>query len=172
MITVRAIPYAVRREQSALQSECGQPVTITLPQRSQGVKRVNVVDPSGTFTARDVVSFPSSSVVELGVLPGVGVTVIRSMDNDDITAVASNAPAGESIMRELNSDAVRSFVASQIRSNNEVVLLDPRTNMADMVARERTGTELWRFFVVLAIACALAEMVVVRTAVRIAQASL
>jgi hypothetical protein len=45
-------------------------------------------------------------------------------------------------------------------------LLNKNESIANSVAKARIGTELWRFFLLLALICAIAEMIVAKLAGR------
>jgi len=53
-----------------------------------------------------------------------------------------------------------------VPDKGQIEVLEQTRNVAEEVTRARVGTELWKLFVILAILCALAEMVVAKTSAR------
>ncbi|MFM8569107.1 MAG: BatA domain-containing protein [Candidatus Kapaibacterium sp.] len=162
---LRSIPYTRHREQALSSILCGESGVITLPARASAASGVRVVDPTGAVSVRSVAVMPSASVLDPGALVTPGVTVVKAMDGTDITAITVNAPAEESLADYMEPQRLRESMNKRLPESAQTQMLDPLGRIADTVARERTGTELWRLFVVLAIAFALAEMVVARRTV-------
>ena len=138
---------------------------ITLPSRTNVASGVRVIDPTGASSVRNVAVLPSSAVLDPGALTIPGVTVVKGTDNTDITAVVANSPPEESIADFLKPELLQELLNKRLAEQNRVTILDPQSRLSESVARERTGTELWRLFVVLAVAFAVAEMIIARRTV-------
>jgi hypothetical protein len=117
------------------------------------------------MSVRTVAVMPSASVLDPGALVTPGVTVVKTMDGTDITAITVNAPSDESIPEFMDPLKLQERMNARLPETSRAQILDPQGRISDAVARERTGTELWRLFVVLAIVFAVAEMIVARRTV-------
>lgn len=162
---LRSIPYTRHREQNFPSMLCGESAVITLPARANAASGVRVVDPTGAMSVRTVAVMPSASVLDPGALVTPGVTVVKTMDGTDITAITVNAPSDESIPEFMDPLKLQERMNARLPETSRAQILDPQGRISDAVARERTGTELWRLFVVLAIVFAVAEMIVARRTV-------
>lgn len=165
VIVLRSIPYARHHEQNVAAVRCGESAMITLPSRTNVASGVRVIDPTGASSVRNVAVLPSSAVLDPGALTIPGVTVVKGTDNTDITAVVANSPPEESIADFLKPELLQELLNKRLAEQNRVTILDPQSRLSESVARERTGTELWRLFVVLAVAFAVAEMIIARRTV-------
>ncbi len=165
-IIFRSIPYLSAREQVGASYLCGRPLRYVLPKRYSAAGRVIVSDPSGVESTRDALVLSTGAMLNVGMQQQVGTTIVKSTDGQDLCSFSANVDASESQLSFFSPDQYRSELARRLDAGSLVEVLDIHAGISDGVARARNGTELWKLFVILAICCALAEMVVARRSSR------
>jgi hypothetical protein len=105
-------------------------------------------------------------MLDLGIMNQVGVTTIRTQNNQDVVTIALNVPASESQLQSFSKSECKEEFQKMVEQGTALELLDSTHNISDSVARARLGTELWKLFVILSILCAFAEMIVARKAAK------
>lgn len=105
--------------------------------------------------------FASSSITEPGIyeLREQG----SSAQSEVLLALPANIAAQESDLRRVDPEAIERFFAGLGVLQEQVRSLPAGDDISRSVLESRYGVELWKLFVLLAIAFALAEMVVART---------
>ncbi|MBK9182109.1 MAG: hypothetical protein IPM83_03100 [Ignavibacteria bacterium] len=76
--------------------------------------------------------------------------------------VTANGPTNESRLSYLQESAWKSAVDPLVTDPDHVIEVTAERSMRDVVQAARTGSELWPLAIVLALACAVAEMMVSR----------
>ncbi len=159
-VVFRSIPYLSAHEQIGGFSECGQVVSLVLPKRFSHGGRFVMRDAAGTNSVVEAVQLPSGAMLRLGAVHQPGVTQIQTENQEDVMCVATNINSTESQLSTWSSSEYEQALRRILDGSVEIRHIDAHRNIADSVARARVGTELWRLFVILAIVCALAEMLV------------
>lgn len=162
VIVFRSIVYAASREQLGAEVVAGQSYTLALPKRHAAGGSFKVIDPARTESFRQAVQLPGGATLGLGILKQPGVFSIASSSGQTVATVAVNPPAGESTISVYDKDEFKKAIAQNVEEKTPIEVLDATQNVSQSVARARIGTELWKLFVILAIVCALAEMIVAR----------
>lgn len=142
-------------------------VNIRLKQRSDRDRFV-LRSPSGV-DERVVPQFASSSgaaTFSSTSLTEPGIYELRrgpsSHESDLLTAIAVNISADETDLRHADTQELEAFFATVGLTPNQVRPIAPGENLETAVMESRFGIELWKFFILLALACAVAEMAIGR----------
>lgn len=166
VIVFRGTSYLCSREQLGMDVKAGTKTTITLPSRFASSTNYTVTDPEGVQAERTAVKMPSGSVIDLGSLYQPGVYSIKTSvaggGGNVVATVSSNIPAEESRLDSYSPKELQSALKSDL-SATAIEVIDSPSKIAQGVARARTGTELWKLFLILALCFAIAEMIVARS---------
>ncbi len=169
-ILFRSIPYLSAHEQLGSSSLCGSNLQYMMPKRLSSSGRFVVSDPTMVESTRDAALLPAGAVLSLGIQDQCGVTVVKNPQGQALCSFAVNHDRSESRLQFFTGNEAQSQVTKHLREGTLVEQLDADSSLAGAVARARMGTELWKLFVVLAIVCAITEMIIARrTAIMSAQ---
>lgn len=153
----RITSYITATENNNQKANVGENITLKIPAKyASGL--VTIIDPNNTESVRVPLVLPSGVTVTLDTLWRPGVYAIQSANGTVLQTLSVNPPASESNMTLLAPDELRQKIATRLVAFNNIYMIsDYREFNADTV-RSGVGTELWKLCVVLAIICALAEM--------------
>jgi hypothetical protein len=156
----RALRYLSTRQELAREIQCGQEARMILPARIMaGTTLFKIQDPAGLETMGQTVSLPAGISISAGnpVLPGV--YAISTQNGMPISSLSVNLQPREGHLYYTPYKELLNVLKKRLSAPDNAILLesDP-ADIAQNVAKARIGTELWRFFLGLAIACAIAEM--------------
>jgi len=79
-------------------------------------------------------------------------------DTELLQAIPVNIAAEETDLRHASADELDAFLATLGLAPGQIRRIAPGENLETAVMESRFGVELWKFFILLALACALAEM--------------
>jgi hypothetical protein len=161
-LVYRSVLYLTTREALGSDYVSGDAVTLTLPKKYASGGNFKISDPAGTESFRQAANLPSGAALSLGAVEQTGVYAILAPDGRPVTAFAVNPPASESILLNFQKNDFVSLLKARVGEKTHVEYIDEPQNVVQSVARARIGTELWKVFVILAVLCALAEMLVAR----------
>jgi hypothetical protein len=162
----RSIIYLTAREDYGVYTEAGRGVRLSLPKRFAGGGNFRIVDPAGNEFFAQAAILPSGAVLSLNELDRFGVYVVYSPDGRLASIISVNPAASESILSSPSESDMRSWMNTFFKSLAGVEFITGTENIRSSVKRARTGTELWQLFVLLAIICAVAELLVERNTKR------
>ncbi len=162
-IVNRAAMYLTATATSSMESTVGQPVNILLSGKyASGT--FTVFDPNNTESVRQPVVMPSGASLALEALRQPGVYSVQTQDGKIIQTLSVNPPASESAITLLMPDDLVKEIAKRVPKPEQIRVIEEYQNFNADILRAGAGTELWKFFVMLAILCAIAEMVISRRA--------
>ncbi len=159
-ILYRSIVYLSASESLAGSIETGKPVSITIPKRFAAEQNLTIVDPYGNKFFQQPVALPGGSILTIDPVSLPGVYSIYSSSGKCISLVASNLPPDESRLIPLEKKSVSSQIQSEYKNKQDIRFIDDLADVSQNIIRARLGTELWQLFIILALACAIAEMIV------------
>lgn len=121
-------------------------------------KNLRVEQPSGNSVYITADSVKQSSYLNF---PETETTGIYSLYPGDelFSSFAVNINPAESDSRKLENNAITEIFSG---SENDVIFLDNETNLSETISQARFGTELWRYFLIIALLLALTEMILAR----------
>jgi hypothetical protein len=123
---------------------------------------VKMSDPSGIESQVQGVTVPGGLSLHIGRLFMPGVYAIKSKENESLTAMTVNIPGDEGHLKYGSESELLSVMKKRMNAPSMVNILDQSGRIGDSVAKARIGTELWRFFLILALIFAIAEMILAR----------
>jgi hypothetical protein len=164
----RSALYAAVRSEQAFTALVGDAPTITLKRQAQlaargGQLTLGSPDRSEEILQHQVQSTAAGSFITFS-LPNLtepGIYSIRS-GRDTLTHVAVNVAPRESDMRRASTDEMEQFLTTFGIDPSRIVDVPADGKLDEIVLQSRYGVELWKFFVIAALAVALIEMAVAR----------
>lgn len=136
----------------------GEEVKLRLSKLNQS--DVKLVYPDGR---ESVISLPKENekdFLSVGKLTQSG--IYKLIQNDKIIALISiNLDSRESNLSKLDEDDLFRF-ANNSFPDCRIKIFNPDINPEQIIKQERYGTELWKFFLILALICLALEMIIVR----------
>ncbi len=157
----RSILYLSSKENLGVSHTIGKPLMIPVSAKLSG-NNVKIVDPNNNESFRHTVQLPSGTIIPMENLFIPGVYSIYSQNGKSISALSLNTDPSESNVKSMSDKEISDFFKSKINSNTNFEILDYTKNLIQNLERARTGTELWQLFVILAILCMIAEMLIAR----------
>jgi hypothetical protein len=168
----RAVSYVTSENAGPPSFTAGDPLRVSLQLKEFTDKDIYTLSAPDGGTQRLVPTFPpatSEAVFSGGTarLPGVYTLARTAFGQGNATrkilAVAVNVPRQESDLHSATEDAVRKFSTSMGISGDHFQVMPGDETAVDRVREDRFGVELWRVFLSIAFACAIAEMLVGRS---------
>lgn len=157
---VRSSMYLLMPRDAGLDAGVGEPVSAPLPPRYAGTESFIMRDVAGISSAVRAVRMPSATLLTVPAQRAAGVVKISTTDSASVMTVAVNVPNEESILNFFSQNAAETEVKNIVSAPNHVVTVSDASNVNEAILSARTGSELWPLFIVLAILCAIAEMLV------------
>jgi hypothetical protein len=123
---------------------------------------VKMIDPSGIESQVQGLTVPGGLSINMGRLFTPGVYAIKSKEQESLTAMTVNVPGNEGHLNYGSADEFSSALKNRMKAPSMLSILNQSDRIGESVAKAKIGTELWRFFLILAIVFAIAEMILAR----------
>ncbi len=162
VLILRSISYLSAKEGLTINSITGENLRLILPKKFSGVSNFKLLESNGSESFIKSVSLPSGVLLNYPPFNSSGVNTMYA-DNNKIAAVVNvNNSPDESDLNKVTVDNIKKDFSSYLSDIKAIEILNPNKLLAEF-NRARTGTELWQIFVILALICAITEMIVART---------
>ncbi len=163
---VRSTLYVVAPRDQGVNLGLGESISIPLPPRMTGQDAFVVTDQNGVTTTLQPVRLSSATMLTIPAQFAAGVTVVSTRDSVPVTTVTVNGSTSESRLEFFDEGAWKKDVDSLVIRPDHVAEIAAGSSVQAAIRQARTGSELWPLATVLALVCALAEMLVARYFVR------
>lgn len=163
---VRSTLYVVAPRDQGVNLGLGESVSIPLPPRMTGQDAFVITDRNGVTTTLQPVRLSSATMLSIPAQFAAGVTVVSTRDSVPVTTVTVNGSTSESRLEFFDDGAWKRDVDSLVIRPDHVAEIAAGSSVQAAIRQARTGSELWPLATILALACALAEMLVARYFVR------
>jgi hypothetical protein len=163
----RSVVYVGTQGDAADDVVVGEPIRVTTRSRGTGERDAFVLrSPSGIDeriiprhqVASALLQFESSPTTEPGVYE-----IKREADGKTIGAIPVNLSSAESDLRRADTGSLEMFWSRMGVSRDVVQILNASDRLETKILESRFGVELWKYFIGLALLCALLEMIIGRT---------
>lgn len=165
-IIYRSAQYLSAKEVFTLEKTAGQEAIIVIPTKSSASSIFTIKDPNGLESDIQAADLPGGMSLQFGKPEITGVYGVFSKDKNPITSLIVNQSSQEGHLLYKNPQESLSALKKRLNHPESVLLLNKNESIANSVAKARIGTELWRFFLILSLLCAIAEMIVAKVAGR------
>lgn len=159
----RAAAFLSAREDFSDFVETNSSHMLNVPKTFAAAGNFKIVDPNGAEYFKRAARLPTGAVLSFESLETPGVYSVYNLNGKPVSLLAVNPPAKESILQRYKSGEIVSNVAEISGAKAKIAVIDESENISESVNRARMGAELWRFFLIAALICAVAEMIVART---------
>lgn len=159
---VRSVLYLIAPRDQGLQVMLGEPIRIPIPPRLAGRQSFLVDDVMRVKTNTLPVHLPSSTMISIPPQFRSGVVKVMTLDSMPVMTITANGPTTESRLVYHAATQWKASVDPMVTNAQHVVEVRPDRSMVDVVQSARTGSELWPICIIMALACAVAEMLVAR----------
>ncbi|MEY3386634.1 MAG: hypothetical protein RIR53_1445 [Bacteroidota bacterium] len=163
---VRSTLYVIAPRDQGIYLGLGESVSIPIPPRLSGRDAFIVADQSGVSSTIPPIRMSTATLLPIPAQFTAGVTVVSTRDSVPVTTVTVNGSTTESRLDFFDDGAWKSAVDTLVMRPDHVAELSTGSSVQAAIRKARTGSELWPLATVLALACALAEMLVARYFVR------
>ncbi len=158
----RSIFYLTSKEELGQSITAGKPLMLTLPKRYSSGGNFKVIDPEETEFFRQSANLPSGAVLSFDKLDQLGNYSIISAQDKPVAVFSVNPDPTESVLKLFTKDEIEKALKNKISENAPLEFVEDPAEIMTNIERTRTGTELWQLFVIAALICAVAEMLVAR----------
>ncbi len=165
-IIYRSAQYLSAKEVFTLEKTAGQEAIIVIPTKSSASSIFTIIDPNGFESDMQAADLTGGMSLQFGKPEITGVYGVFSKDKNPITSLIVNQSSKEGHLIYKNLQESMSALKKRLNHPESLLLLNKNESIANSVAKARIGTELWRFFILLALLCAITEMIVAKLAGR------
>lgn len=166
MLMVRSVLYASMPRDAGMEARIGERVQAPIPPRMAGEGAFTMIDVNGVAQTVAASPHPAGDVVLVPAQYRAGVVKVLTTDSAAVVAVTVHRPMHESVLAYTDDATWRDLVAARVAVPDHVTVVDASDGMDNAMSHARLGSELWPLCIVLALLCALAEMLVARYGAR------
>ncbi|MEN9281708.1 MAG: hypothetical protein RL594_643 [Bacteroidota bacterium] len=163
---VRSTLYVVAPRDQGISVELGKSISVPIPSRLAGRDAFVIADQSGYSTISKPIRLSTATLLSIPAQYNAGVTVVSTVDSMPVMTVAANVPTAESRLSFFEKNDWKAAVDKLVVRPDHVAEISAGESVRSAIQAARTGSELWPLSVVLALLCAVAEMLVARFFVR------
>ncbi len=161
-LVARGVHYLSQSDGNGYNYVVDETILTPLPKAYNSGGTFAIVDPMGISSTISAAQYPGGAMLPLGVAKIPGCYSVFS-DNKPAMGFAINSPSDEGHLTFIPDDNLKEIVESFSSKETRVSVIDESTNIARNVALARTGSELWKACLFMALMCAIIEMIVART---------
>ncbi len=165
-IIYRSTFYLSSREGIGVNVSAGNSIMLPVPARFAAFKNFKITDPNKNVSYLQSISLPNGTVLSLDNLNILGNYVVSTQQNKVVSIVSVNPLPSESYLKPVPEDEIEKSMKSRLSAPENFRLIEDTRNVVQNVNRARTGSELWKLLIALALLCAVAEMLVARNTKR------
>ena len=162
-ILYRSLFYLTARESMGASVIAGQPLMLSLPKKFASGGNFRIIDPDNTEYFKQAIMLPSGANLSFDteIIPG-NYSVYTSAQKA-VGVVSINTDPAESIPELLNKEQIEKALKNKSADNTQIQILEENRRLAQSIERAKTGSELWQLFIIAALLCAFAEMLVAKS---------
>lgn len=159
----RSIYYLTSKQELGTIVKAGSKVRLNLPKKFAAGGNFRINDPENIDFYIQAASLPSGVVLPFDNLERTGCYSVFSSSGKPVSVFSVNVDPSESFLKLYNKDEIGKALSNIINEGVHISYVDDADDILKDIERARTGTELWQFFIILALLCALTEMYVAKT---------
>lgn len=163
---VRSTLYVVAPRDQGVNLGLGESISIPIPPRLTGRDAFVVTDQNGIGSTIQPIRMSSATLLSIPAQYAAGVTIVSTRDSIPVTTVTVNGSTDEARLDFFKDGEWKPSVDTLVARPDHVAEISAGTSVQAAIRQARTGSELWPLATILALACALAEMLVARYFVR------
>lgn len=156
----RTVLYLTAAQNLSHFAVSGKSFSIVLPKRFGAGGNFKIIDPSGGEYFQAAAQLPQGAVLAFDNLQVPGVYTVYNSVNRLVSIISVNLESDESDFSKIEKDNAVQNMNQRFTDKPNIEFIDDIDKIKDGILRSRTGTELWQLFLILALLCAVAEMIV------------
>ncbi len=161
-VLYRSIIYLSEGDDLGIEAEPGKALTITLPKKFSAGGNFTITDPLGNEFYKQAAILPGGAVLSFDELDKIGIYVVSNSAGKLTSIISVNPPPSESDLTFAARDEFESSLMDIFGKQAGIEFVDHIGRVPENIIRAKAGTELWQLFLLAALLCALAEMLVER----------
>lgn len=143
--------------------DVGSNQSLIIPKKYAANGNFKIVDPSGNELITQLPILPTGAILSTTDWNELGVYKVKNSQNDFVAVVCVNIPKNESYLDKFDKNELQDKLKRRMDIDKNIFVLDDFEKLSLELKRARIGTELWSIMLILAILCAIAEMIVQKT---------
>ena len=159
---VRSTLYVVAPRDQGVNVALGESVSIPVPPRLAGREAFVMKDQNGISSVVKPIRMSTATLLAVPAQYSSGVTIVSTTDSVPVMTIAANASTQESRLEFFADAQWKGAVDPLVVRPDHVAEISAGSSVANAVRQARTGSELWPLATLLAIICAVTEMLVAR----------
>jgi len=159
-IIIRAVAYLGSHPELSYNFELGKSTQIMIQKKHSTGGNFRIIDPAGNEFLRQAALLPSGAVLSFDDMNMPGVYTIFNSNNIVVALVSLNLQSSESDFTRFTNSELQEKLNERFAEKARINIITETHEITKSILRARTGTELWRFFILLALLLAAAEMLV------------
>ncbi len=156
----RSVFYLSSTESLGLSAEIADGQVAVIPKKYSSNPNFKIIDPAGNEIMQQLPILPTGAVLPTADWREPGVYAVYNSQNKLVSMAAMNLPKSESYAPIKEKEELEKQLLARMDKDIKLDVISDTENLRDSIKRSRMGTELWQIFLVLAILCAAAEMIV------------
>ena len=161
-IVIRSIAYLGSHPELSYNFEIGRNSTIQILKKYATSNNFKIIDPNGNEFLRQAVILPSGAMLDFSDMNLPGLYTVYNSNNVVVALVALNLQGSESDFTKYTDAQLLEKLRERFEDKTKIELINSDDNIKKRIEYTRSGTELWRLFILLALLLAIAEMLVRR----------
>jgi len=101
-------------------------------------------------------------LLNLTICQSPGNYIVYNQADEPVAMVSANIDKRESDISQIQNSAIESLLKKKYSDKINISFIEDLTSIDKSIQRIRTGSELWQLFVILALLCGIAELIVER----------
>ncbi len=163
IIIYRGIIYLTSSSIISQYVEPGKDYHISISKRFAQGGNFKIIDPVGTESFKSAALLPAGAVIAFEPFRQFGVYRVLSSVGEPAGIISVNPIPSESMTESLSRKVIIKSIEGLVSDNSIIEFVDNPQNIKQNIKRARIGTELWQIFIIGALLCAIAEMLIERT---------
>lgn len=158
----RSIEYLTMIPEISRSATIGQSLQITIPENFAKGSSFKIIDPLKNESVLYAPNLSEGTTLKFDNLSFPGNYIVYNQADEPVAMVSANIDKRESDISQIQNRAVESLLKKKYSDKIKISFIEDLTSIDKSIQRIRTGSELWQLFVILALLCGIAELIVER----------
>ena len=158
----RSVEYLTMISEISRSATIGQSLQITIPENYAKGSSFKIIDPLKNESVLYAPNLSEGTTLKFDNLSIPGNYIIYNQADEPVAMVSANIDKRESDISQIQNSAIESLLKKKYSDKINISFIEDLTSIDKSIQRIRTGSELWQLFVILALLCGIAELIVER----------
>jgi hypothetical protein len=156
----RSVMYLALGDDISVNANVGEQLNLSIPKQYSASGSFRIIDPNGTEFFKQSVLLPKGHVLSFEELNTPGNYQVYTPNSKLVSVISVNPEASESNIKALSNQKIESSLEENTGELTRIEIFEDTSNILQTINRVRLGTELWKFLLMAALLCAVAEMII------------